>query len=296
MVPPSLTVPESDMPPDLAPVPHAPRLTGGARTGQWQRERLRRYLERHPVEDASLDEVAAHFEGMPAHYWERVNEAELAWGIQTVHRFLHGLVASAGGGTPAVVTWRHFPRLGCTKVLVATWDRAGLLTKIAGYTSAVRLNIVRAEVYTRADNIVVDVFWLCDDQHRHISDVERLRQLAFLIDGGLSEPPRFVSTWACHSHKYQPKQTRVPTTVTFNNDDSRDQTILTVEATERLGLLHDMLQALGEHHLNINEAMIDTVDNIARDIFYVTDEQKRKIVDESRLALIQRTIIEALDA
>jgi hypothetical protein len=32
--------------------------------------------------------------------------------------------------------------------------------------------------------------------------------------------------------------------VIFNNEDSPEHTIVTIEASERLGLLHDMLQAL----------------------------------------------------
>jgi len=150
---------------------------------QWHRDRLRQFIARQPLEGISEEEIDAHFTGMPPHYWERVTVAELAWGLQTVNRFLHGLVASSSGGTPAVITWRHFPKQGCSKVMVCTWDRAALLTKIAGYVSALRMNIVRAEVYTRTDNIVLDVFWVSDSEHRHITDTERLRQLAFLLDG-----------------------------------------------------------------------------------------------------------------
>src|SRR4051794_37371411 len=96
---------------------------------QWQaqRERLRRWLDQQPVTGVSADEVEAHFDGMPRHYWDRVSEAELVWGLETVNRFLNGLVASPSGATPAVVTWRHFDKLGITKLLVSTWDRAGLL-------------------------------------------------------------------------------------------------------------------------------------------------------------------------
>lgn len=270
--------------------------SGAGPRWQWHRDMLRRNLAKHPIDDVSLEEVEAHFEGMPPHYWERVDESELAWGIQNTHKFLHGLAASESGDTPAIVTWRQFPRLGCTKVMVSTWDRAGLLTKIAGYVSALRLNIVRAEAFTRADNIVLDVFWLCAPEHGPVNDPERLRQLAFLIEGGLSEPPRFVSTWACASHKFISHTPSCPTTVTFNNADSAEHTIITIEAAERLGLLHDIVHALAEQKLNIVEALIETVGDVARDVFYVTDEQHRKVTDKARLAAIERMITKALDA
>lgn len=232
---------------------------------------------------------------MPARYWDRVTEDELVWGLQTVHRFLSRLAASQNDGAVAVMDARHFPQQGCTKVLVSSWDRLGLLTKLAGYISALRLNVLRAEVYTRSDNIVLDVFWLCDSEQRHITDTERLRQLAFLLDGGLSEPPRFVSTWAVRSHQYLPRENRMKPVVTFNNFKSPDRTVVTVEASERLGLLHDMLEVLSANRLNITEALIDTVGDVARNIFFVTDEPKQKVLDPQRLKRIEQAIVEALE-
>ena len=261
---------------------------------QWHRERLRRALGQKTATGLSPEEVEAHFEGMPARYWERVTEDELAWGLQTVHRFLARL-ASPADGAAAVMDARHFPQQGCTKVLVATWDRLGLLTKLAGYISALRLNVIRAEVYTRSDNIVFDVFWLCDSEQRHITDTERLRQLAFLLEGGLSEPPRFVSTWAVRSHKYMPRANPTTPVVRFDNTESADCTVVTVEASERLGLLHDILEVLSARQLNITEALIDTIGEVANDIFFVTDERKNKVFEPQQLKAIEHAIVQALE-
>jgi [protein-PII] uridylyltransferase len=261
---------------------------------EWHRERLRRHLAQNPVEGISQEELDAHLEGMPARYWERVSDTELVWGLQNVHRFLYGMVASPNADTPVVVNWRYFPAQGYTKVLVCTWDRVGLLAKVAGYISALQLNIVRAEVYTRADNLVLDVFWLCNAEQAHVSDPERLRQLAFLLEGGLSEPPRFASTWACETHKFAPRSNRTAPAVAFNNTDSPEHTIMTVGASERPGLLHDILQVLSEHGLNISEALIDTTDEVAHDIFFVTDEHKNKVLSPERLNAVERALVQAL--
>jgi [protein-PII] uridylyltransferase len=231
---------------------------------------------------------------MPPRYWERVNENELVWGLQSVHRFLYGVVASPSADTPVVVNWRYFPDEGYTKVLVCTWDRLGLLAKVAAYISALQLNVVRAEVYTRADNLVLDTFWLCNAEQQHVSDPERLRQLAFLLEGGLSETPSFASTWACEAHKFAPRSDHIAPNVAFNNEDSPEHTIITVEASERPGLLHDMLEVLSEHRLNINEALIDTADDVAHDILFVTDERKSKVMDTQRLQAIARALAEAV--
>jgi [protein-PII] uridylyltransferase len=260
---------------------------------QQQRDRLRQHVVQNPIEGISQEELDAHFDGMPSRYWEQIEESELAWGLQNIHRFLYGVVASPTADTPVVVNWRYFPEQGYTKILVCTWDRLGLLAKVAAYISALRLNVVRADVYTRADNLVLDSFWLCNAEQEHVSDPERLQQFVFLLEGGLSESPSFASTWALETHKFLPRTKRIAPAVAFNNVDSPEHTILTVEASERPGLLHDMLQVLSDHKLNISEALIDTVDDAAHDIFFVTDEHKKKVLAEDRLKKIERALIEA---
>ncbi len=274
----------------------AASLPGARNNFSWQqkRDRLREHMAQNPIEEISPEELDAHFDGMPPRYWDKVDESELVWGLQNIHRFLYGVVASPSADTPVVVNWRYFPEQGYTKVLICTWDRLGLLAKVAGYISALRLNVVRAEVYTRADNLVLDSFWLCNAEQQHVSDPDRLRQFVFLLEGGLSESPTFASTWALQTHKFLPRTNRIAPAVAFNNVDSPEHTILTVEASERPGLLHDMLQVLTDHKLNISEALIDTVDSTAHDIFFVTDEYRRKVLAEDRLQKIERALIEAV--
>ena len=273
-----------------------PLAPGGEKQGRWRekRDQLRDYISQHPVEEISREELDAHFDGMPPRYWEQVDESELAWSLQNIHRFLYGVVASPRADTPVVVNWRYFPEQGYTKVLICTWDRAGLLAKIAGYISALQLNAVRAEVYTRPDNLVLDFFWLCNAEQQHASDPDRLQQFVFLLEGGMSESPTFASTWALETHKFLPRTNRITPTVTFNNEDSPEQTILTVEASERPGLLYDMLQVLIEHKLSISEALIDTADDRAHDVFFVTDEHRKKLLSPDPLKKIEQALIEAV--
>jgi len=83
--------------------------------------------------------------------------------------------------------------------------------------------------------------------------------------------------------------------VTFNNTDSPSHTMVKVSASERMGLLHDMLQAMSENGLNIDEALINTIDEVAHDVFYVTDEYKNKILDSARLKTVESAIVRALE-
>src|SRR5688572_25068656 len=133
-------------------------------------KRLYERLLQTPPAGLHADEVRAHFQGMPAHYWEHVAKGELIWGMETIHGFLAKLKQWEAPGAPAVANLRHCPERGFTKIGVCTWDRPGLLAKIAATFSALRINILQADVYTRADNVALDVFQVSDLNQPHITD------------------------------------------------------------------------------------------------------------------------------
>jgi [protein-PII] uridylyltransferase len=264
-----------------------------------RQERLRYFAKRlvqSPVAGVPETEVSAHLEGMPARYWERVTESELIWGVRTIHGFLEHVVCANTPAWKPVVDWRHVPERGYTKVMVCTWDRRGLLAKIAAAFSGVRINIVHADVYTRADNIVLDVFRVCDGAQPFTPDSSKLQQMSFLLEGALAEPPRFASTWAGLFHKLLPYTTRIRPLVILDNDSSHEFTVVNVETSDRLGLLCDILRVMDALQLNVAQAEIDTEDDVACDVFFVTDAHGRKITDRAQLAFIGDTLREALMA
>jgi [protein-PII] uridylyltransferase len=173
--------------------------------------------------------------------------------------------------------------------MLCTWDRHGLLAKAAAAFSALKLNICKADVYTRSDDVVLDVFHVSEADGRTPITPQHLKEVTFLLAGALSEPPRFASLWACSRHKYLTQASGAPACVTFDNETS-DSTIVHIEASDRLGLLYDVLQALAELGLNIKQAAVQTEKNVAKDSFHVTDSTGEKITESSRLAEIRSRI------
>jgi [protein-PII] uridylyltransferase len=270
----------------------AARVTS-AESCKQQRERLHRAVQRRLAATISKEEIEAHFHHMPARYWENVSEEDVVWAIQTVHRFLARLATHPDDGA-VVMDTRQVPQPGWTQVLVCTWDRRGLLAKVAGYLSALRLNVLRAEVYTRSDNIVLDVFYICEEGPQRPASEALLHRLNFLLEGGLAEPPRFASAWACQSHKLHPRQRRFEPHVSFNNEDSARATIVSILAGERLGLLHDVLEVFTQNDLNVCEAVIDTEGEVARDIFIVTNAAGEPVRDAKVLKKIEADLQQVL--
>jgi [protein-PII] uridylyltransferase len=257
---------------------------------EWFRARLK---ERSPPE-ITAEEIEGHLAGMPRHYWERVTESDLVWGLQAIHGFLKLVTSPQVPPTTPFVSWRPAEERPYTRLLLCTWDRQGLLAKAAAAFSAVRLSILRADVFTRTDNVVLDEFYIVDADGRGAATEARLQEMTFLLEGALSDPPRFAAVWACSRHKFLAAPDSVAPRITFDNDTSAHSTLVRITAADRLGLLYDILQAIADAGLDIRQARIETESELAHDIVYVTDDRGQKLLDPRQLASLRTKLQAAL--
>lgn len=259
-----------------------------------RRDWFRAQLDTHPLPHLSANEIEAHFAGMPAHYWGRLTESDLAWGLETIHGFLAAAAEPGASAALPYVKWQPHSEPGLMRLMLCTWDRPGLLAKTAAALSTVRLNIFQAEVFTRSDNVVLDVFTITDADGNDSIAEHRLQELTFLLEGALSEPPRFASVWACSRHKFLVPPSAFKPCIAFDNEDSPVSTLVHIVASDRLGLLYDVLQALADFGLDVTQARIETDEGLAHDIIHVRENRGGKVVEPRRLEELRRSLERAL--
>nr|MCH9791447.1 hypothetical protein [Planctomycetota bacterium] len=78
--------------------------------------------------------------------------------------------------------------------------------------------------------------------------------------------------------------------VEIDNQSSKRCTIIDVIAHDRIGLLYIVSRAISRMGLSIVMAKISTHLDQVVDVFYVIDEQERKIVDPERLLEIKKQL------
>jgi [protein-PII] uridylyltransferase len=266
-----------------------------ALSGQARRARLREDLQRRTLPGIGADEIEAHFLSMPAHYWDHVDENDLRWGLQTIHGFLECLTSPKASPTRPFVDWREALGTATIQVMLCTWDRQGLLAKAAASFSAAGLNILQADVFTRTDNLVLDRFSVIPSDERTIDSAARLKEVSFLLEGALSEPPRFASVWACSRHKLLASAATAPIRVEFDNATPSASTLVQVQAPDRLGLLYDLLQTMADSSLNVTQAIIQTDSGTAHDTIYIRNADGQKIADPEQLDELRRKLETALN-
>lgn len=262
-------------------------------------------IERESLQKAVTDrlgpefaaEIEAHFESMPDNYFRAFGVEEMASHAKLFRRFLVNLfVRDVHPLTPAVI-WEPFPEQGHTTVSLCTWDGQQLLAKIAGSFAVVPLNILSADIYSRGDNVVLDVFRVCDLKARAVTDEKDFALVESTLERALSEDgfdfgPLLAKARGQLSAPAAP-EFDFPTRIIADNKSHPHYTLIQIETPDRLGLLYDLLVALGEEGVSIILSRISTEQGAAIDTFYVADTGTRgKITDAERIAVLQKRLHE----
>jgi [protein-PII] uridylyltransferase len=262
-----------------------------------ERERLQAGVAEKLSPDFA-DEIDAHFEFMPDNYFRAFGVDEIASHIALFRAFLENLYLRNESALVPAEKWEAFPQQGHSTVSFCTWDGQQLLAKIAGSFAVVPLNILSADIYTRGDQVVLDVFRVCDlnghavEDERDIALVRRTLRRA-LSDSAFDFTP-LLEKARRKIQKREPAGVEFPTVIATENGAHPDYTLISIQAPDRVGLLYDLVSALREERVSIALSRISTEKGAAIDTFYVVDAQTRtKITDEKRIAPLQKRLQEA---
>ena len=282
-------------------------LTGGTefrRASENARQELRDEVRGLAPKHISDEELDAHFAQLPARYFEIHMPEQIHDDLELTHRFMHRLVLEGQRTLAPVAAWIDDPDRGYNLVKICTWDRAGLFGKIAGTLSAVGLNILGAQIFTRADGIALDTFFVNDSRTGNLATREQREKFTGLLESVLTGDEVdlrsliALQTSARSSYSAYLGE-RIGTQINFDNEASDDRTLIEIETEDRLGLLFVISQTFAELSLDISAARIVTERGAALDSFYVRELGGGKINSPARLLAVEkklRTAIGQLEA
>jgi len=241
------------------------------------------------------DEIEAHFDFMPDNYFRAYEVPEIVNHLKLFRSFFGNTLLEHDRALAPLIAWEPFPAHGHSIASICTWDRHQLLAKIAGSFSVVPLNILSADVFTRGDNTVLDVFRICDTNGRAVTDQGQLELVENTLRNALENEhfdfAPFLEKIRRQNRSGSIRGMDFPTSIALDNKAHPTCTLLQIETPDRLGLLYDLLAALGQQGLNIVLSRISTQSGAAIDTFYVTDNITRgKITDSQRLQALQQKL------
>ncbi len=208
------------------------------------------------------------------------------------------LEREAAGEHPALaLQLAHFPEREYSELAVCTRDRPGLFAMLSGVLAAHGLNILAARIATGADGVALDAFRISHlDADLSLDDSrwERVERTLRRVLAGEVEVEELVRR--AQRPLLTRRRRRVATTVEIDNRVSRECTVLDVTTADRVGLLFTITNCLYHLWLEIRLAKITTMVDHVLDVFYVTDNEGRKIEDPARLEQIRVELTRALEA
>jgi [protein-PII] uridylyltransferase len=234
-------------------------------------------------------DIAAHLARGYASYWLSVDG-------ETHLRHARLVRAAEARQAPLTVDTRIDHYREVTEVTVYTADHAGLFSRIAGAMAVAGASIDAARIFTLANGMALDTFYVRDGVGGPFDRPDQLARLSAAIEQTLAGRLKPAQELA-RRRSPLPSRLRVfkvtPRVLIDNKASARD-TLIEVNGRDRTGLLYDVTRALSKLNLMINGARIATFGERAVDVFYVQDALGDKIEAPAKLKRMRERLVEAL--
>lgn len=249
------------------------------------RSRARAGLERELDGQARAGDVDHFLHAMPVRYLMGTTARQMA---------VHLPMTKKARQAPVALHAEQHASAGFSSVTICAEERRGIFSLIAGALSRSGLNILGAEIYTSQDDLALDILHVETLDQGPVTDPGVWRRVEQVLCDALQDARHIEAVPMPGRHPLRGPKLDVfvkPPHIVMNNSHSDTHTIVELQAQDSLGLLYRLTRALYELDVDIALAKISTEGNRAIDVFYVTDADGRKIVEEATLDSIRQAML-----
>jgi [protein-PII] uridylyltransferase len=244
----------------------------------------------------ALRTLALHAEPFEAHkalwntldisYFMRHDASDIAWHARQLSRH----VAKA----KVIVRARRSSAGEGMQVLVYTPDAPDLFARICGYFDQSGFSIQDAKIHTAKNGYALDTFQVVSPDLA--DEFDHFRELAAMVeadlDRTLSEPgPLPAPSMGRVSRRV--KSFPVAPRVDLRPDEKAQRWLLSVSASDRVGLLYLIARILAKHHINLQLAKVTTLGERVEDTFLIDGPELQQ--NRAQIA-IETELLAALNA
>jgi [protein-PII] uridylyltransferase len=235
-------------------------------------------------------DVNRHFERMPASAFHFRQAAHIVTQVRSVRHFLKREEES-GNAFSNCIKWIDHTDKGYTEMVLATRDKPLLLEKICCALASEQINILSADLFTRTDGIVVNIFRVCTTNFEPVSNSSTRKRFLDTFEQILAaenyEPERHLRRRVNFLKPRTDHEIPVPVRAYVSNELHPTCTTVEIQGLDRIGLLHDLFHTINQHHLNTAHARICTEKGVAMDTLYITTADGKKVVDPETLQQLE---------
>ncbi len=268
-------------------------LTRGVPEGEEEQRKaaaLRAALVEELEPEFGAEVVRQHLDLMPIRYVLTTASAKVAQHLQLIERVRRG--------EPVAVRWAGFPLAGYSEVSVCAPGAPGRFAKVVGTLTANGINILSAQLFSRADGVFIRTFQVSDGRGAALDDETVWHRFARDLKGVVLDQMNVRELIKSRRRDLLAKPIsrggEMHTRVEFDNVVSERYTVIDVRAQDRLGLLYVISSTLSDMDLDVALAKIATEMDQAVDVFYVTEKDGSKVAEGTRMEQIREALVRAI--
>jgi [protein-PII] uridylyltransferase len=217
-------------------------------------------------------------------YFMRHDATDIAWHTRQLSRQL--MVAKTSGKSMEVTVRARLSPVGeGLQVMVYAPDQTDLFARICGYFDQTGFNILDAKVHTATNGYALDTFQAVT----HFSQ-EHYRDLINLVETGLTQTIIQAKPLPIPSKGRMSRRVRsfpITPRVSLQPDERGQKWLLSISASDRVGLLYNVARVLARHQVNLFLAKISTLGERVEDTFLVDgvalQQNKKQLEIETEL-------------
>ncbi len=268
-------------------------LTRGVPEGEEEQRKaaaLRAALVEELGPEFGAEVVRQHLDLMPIRYVLTTASAKVVQHLQLIERVRRG--------EPVAVRWASFPLAGYSEVSVCAPGAPGRFAKVVGTLTANGINILSAQLFSRADGVFIRTFQVSDGRGAALDDETVWHRFARDLKGVVLDQMNVRELIKSRRRDLLAKPIarggEMHTRVEFDNVVSERYTVIDVRAQDRLGLLYVISSTLSDMDLDVALAKIATEMDQAVDVFYVTEKDGSKVAEGTRMEQIREALVRAI--
>ena len=232
-------------------------------------------------------------------YFMRHDAGEIAWHTRQLARHAVRPVATkkeaAGAGGASAGTVKTFETIVRARlspvgeglqVLVYAADQPDLFARICGYFDRAGFSILDAKIHTTRNGRALDTFQIINplvpDHNREFIGMVEAELPAAVESQAPLPPPRLGRV------SRRVKSFPIAPRVDLRPDDKAQRWLLTVTASDRVGLLYSIARVLAAHGINLELAKVSTLGERVEDMFLLQGAQLQH--NKTQLAIEQELL------
>jgi [protein-PII] uridylyltransferase len=198
-------------------------------------------------------------------YFMRHDASDIAWHARQLSRHV---AMNTPEQSRTIVRARHSPVGEGLQVLVFTPDQTDLFARICGHFDQAGFSILDAKIHTTRTGWALDTFQIVTPMLP-----EHYRELMSMVESGLTQTLEKQAPLPSPSRGRVSRRVKsfpVTPRVTLNPDEQGQKWLLSISASDRIGLLYSVARVLAQHGIYLHLAKISTLGERVEDTFLIS--------------------------